>query len=318
MLTALRRRLAGVAQEDSVAALACRVDELSVLVGSGLARDVRAAGTLAALEDAEFKVFSQFGDDGIIQYLLGAVGIEPHERSFVEFGVEDYREANTRFLLLHDNWRGLVMDGNEAHVRRIAGDRIAWRHELTAVHAFLDRDNVGELIRRHGFWDDLGLLSIDVDGNDYWIWESLDGLRPPIVVVEYNSVLGAERAVTVPYDPAFARATAHPSYLYWGASLAALALLAERKGYALVGSNRAGNNAYFVSADRLGSLRRLTPAEAYVESRFRESRGPRGELTLLSGAERLEAIADLPLYDVETGETIVARELAPTQQEVAR
>lgn len=310
MLAAVRRRLGVPALEASVAALTRRVEDLHVLTGTALARDVRAAGPLPSLHDAEFKVFSQFGDDGIVQYLVSAVGIEPRERAFVEFGVEDYREANTRFLLVHDNWRGLVMDGSAEHVAAIRSDRIAWRYDLTAEHAFLDRENVGALIRRHGFWDDLGLLSIDVDGNDYWLWESLEGLRPPIVIVEYNSVFGFERAVTIPYDPAFARTRAHHSNLYWGASLRAVCLLAERRGYAFVGANSAGNNAYFVLRERLGFLRPLSAAEGYVESRYRESRNERGELTYLRGAERLTPIAALPVYDVEQERTVAVGELA--------
>lgn len=290
--------------------MARRVDEVAVLVGSGLARDVRSAVPLPSLHDAEFKVFSQFGDDGIVQYLLAAVELDAAERAFVEFGVEDYREATTRFLLVHDNWRGLVMDGDAANIASIRAERIAWRYDLTAVHAFLDRENVGQLIRDNGFWDGLGLLSIDVDGNDYWLWESLEGLLPPIVVVEFNSVFGAERAVTVPYDPHFARTRAHHSNLYWGASLPALCLLADRRGYAFVGANSAGNNAYFVRRDRLGPLRPLTAREGYVESRYRESRDERGELTFLRGAERLGPIAKLPLWDVERQRTIAVEDLA--------
>jgi len=109
-----------------------------------------------------------------------------------------------------------------------------------------------------------------------------------MVIAEYNSVFGARQAITVPYDPAFNRTRSHYSNLYWGASLPALASLGRSKGYALVGSNLAGNNAYFVHESYLGrgGVVALTAGQSYVESRFRESRDQRGQLTYLGGAAR--------------------------------
>jgi hypothetical protein len=122
-----------------------------------------------------------------------------------------------------------------------------------------------------------------------------------IVIAEYNSVFGARQAVTVPYDPAFNRTKAHYSNLYWGASLSALVSLARSKGYAFVGSNLAGNNAYFVHESYLGrgDIVALTPELGFVESRFRESRDERGRLTYLGGPVRLQMIAGMPVYDIE-------------------
>lgn len=259
------------------------------------------------LAEAEFRVFSQFGDDGIIQYLLQRVPIDAP--TFVEFGVEDYQESNTRFLLLHNNWRGLVMEANPAHVEAIRRDESYWRHDLTAVAAFIDCENINALLRTHGFTGSLGLLSIDIDGNDYWVWRAIDVAQPVIVIVEFNSVYGPQRAVAVPYDPRFHRAAAHFSHLYWGCSLRALCLLAEQKGYAFVGCNSTGLNAYFVRRDRLGTLPVLTAEAGYVESRFRDARDAAGRLTFLSGAARRGPIADLPLLDVERGATIRVRDL---------
>ncbi|HLF19729.1 MAG TPA: hypothetical protein VI704_02970, partial [Bacteroidota bacterium] len=220
-----------------------------------------------------------------------------------------YTEANTRFLLVNDNWRGLVIDGDSSHIRHIRKDDISWRHDLTAVRAFVSKENINAILTNHGFTGEIGLLSIDIDGNDYWIWECISVARPSIVVVEYNSYFGAVRAVSIPYDPAFYRITAHYSGLYWGCSLKALVLLAEKKGYAFVGCNSGGNNAYFVRSDRLGSLKRTTAAKGYVESKFRESRDRRGKLTYLSGNDRLALIKDMPVVDVETNTTIRIREI---------
>lgn len=190
-------------------------------------------------------MFSQFGDDGIIQYLEHVLGIGPAHKVFIEFGVQDYTESNTRFLLLSDNWRGLVLDGSRAHVDCVRCDPISWRHDLTAAHAWIDRDNINDLIAIHGCAGEIGLLSIDLDGNDYWVWEAIRVVDPIIVVAEYNAVFGSRHAVTVAYDPQFDRTKAHDSNLYWGALLPALHFLAAKKGYAFVGTNSAGNNAYF-------------------------------------------------------------------------
>ena len=273
------------------------LDTLMVLTAQPLIREIRARKQLAHLHEAEFKVFSQFGDDGIIQYLIHRLA--PLPDSFVEFGVENYRESNTRFLLLNNNWRGLVLDGNQHCIDHIQGDKIYWRHTLTARCAWITRDNINDLLREAGFSDEIGLLSIDIDGNDYWVWEKLEIVDPVIAVVEYNSIFGPDLAVTIPYDPNFARHKAHYSGQFWGASLLALTLLAERKGYSLVGCNSAGNNAYFIRKDKIDNLAALNVNEAFVDARFRDSRNASGELTYLSGEQRFEKIAHLEVYDLE-------------------
>jgi hypothetical protein len=289
-------------------ALPQEIADAKVLAGRLLAHQMRQSAALD-FRQAEFRVFSQFGDDGLIQYLVQRVGIAPAERRFVEFGVEDYAEANTRFLLVNDNWSGLVMDASARNIERLRREPLYWRHDLTALAAFIDATNIDRLIAQAGFGGDNGLLSIDLDGNDYWVWERIECTRPAIVIAEYNSVFGADHAVSIPYDPAFRREAAHHSRLYWGCSIAALASLGARKGYALVGSNSAGNNAYFVRRDRLGTLRELAPGDAYVESKFRESRDRAGRLTYLSGRARLAQMRGLPLQRVDSGEQLPIGEL---------
>lgn len=249
------------------------------------------------IERAEFRVFSQFGEDGIIQFLVQRVPIE--RRIFVEFGVEDYTEANTRFLLVNDGWQGVIADAGTAHRRFLEDSRLIWRTRIDAITAFIDRENVNDLISRR-VTGRIGLLSIDIDGNDYWVLEAVDCVSPQILVVEYNSLFGPERAVTVPYDPAFARADKHYSHLYWGASLAALARMAASKGFALVAGNRAGNNAFFVRRDVLGDIPERTVAACWRPAQFRESRGADGELTLLSDdPDKLALLRDLTLVDLD-------------------
>lgn len=279
----------------------------AVLLGKLHAARVADLPDDASLSQAEFKVFSQWGEDGILQYLVSRVPAPM--RYFVEFGVQNYQESNTRFLLLNDRWSGLVMDADESNIKFIRQDEIFWRYSLEVVQAFVTAENVDGLIAKRVPGRDIGILSIDVDGNDYWIWRAITSVSPRIVVVEYNSVFGGRHAVTVPYDPSFHRTRAHYSNLYWGASLPALCDLADSKGYRFVGSNSAGNNAFFVRNDCAGRLRSLKAAEGYVESRFRESRDEAGRLTFAAGAERLALIAAMKVYDVRADCTVALGEL---------
>jgi hypothetical protein len=272
-----------------------------LLVGKLAAARARTLPDSARLAEAEFKVYSQWGEDGIIQFL--ASRMRSLDSTFVEFGTQDYTESNTRFLLINDNWSGLVIDGSESNIDFIRSDTIYWRHDLDAVCAFITAENINELIARRFPGPELGLLSVDIDGNDYWVWRAIKCVQPSIVVCEYNSVFGNRLAVTIPYQADFNRTKAHYSNLYFGASLAALCRLASEKGYAFVGSNSEGNNAFFVRRDRLAGLKELRTEDGYFESRYRESRDASGRLSYLRGVERLHAIRGLPLVDLETGNT---------------
>jgi hypothetical protein len=245
----------------------------------------------------EFQVYSQWGEDGIIQHLLRHVRVP--RKLFIEFGVEDYSEANTRFLLVNDDWAGLILDGGEANIGAIRKNEIYWRHNLKAVQAFITRENINDLLREHGVSGEIGILSIDIDGNDYWVWEACDVVSPAIVIVEYNSRFGPDRAVTVPYDPGFIRHQVHHSCAYYGASLPALVALGQRKAFAFVGSNSAGNNAFFVRRDLLvAPLRELTAVEGYVQRQFRETRDATGNLIFPTPEEEAALVGSLPLVEV--------------------
>jgi hypothetical protein len=246
---------------------------------------------------AEFRVFSQWGEDGIIQYLLRYVPIE--RPIFVEFGVENYTESNTRFLLSNNQWAGLVIDGSAENVEYIKRDQIYWASNLKAEHSFITQENINELLSKNGIVGDIGLLSIDIDGNDYWIWQAIDSISPRIVICEYNSHFGSSAEVTTPYDAAFVRKTAHFSMIYYGASVAALCALGAAKGYSLVAANSAGNNIFFVRNDLIGPLPVLSPAQAYRRAQFREYHDENGRLTYDDFETRLRKISGLPLYDLK-------------------
>lgn len=259
----------------------------------------------SSLHGREFRVYSQWGEDGILQFLCRTVPID--RKLFVEFGVEDYEEANTRFLLANDRWGGLVIDGSAENMARLRQSPFYWLHNLKAVDAFITRENINTVLSKNGMMGEMGLLSIDIDGVDWWIWEAIEVVQPAIVVIEYNYRFGADEAVTVPYDPAFDRRAAHHSILYYGASLEALRRLGNRKGYALVGVNSAGLNAFFVRRDVLPrALPELTTTQAYVEGQFCEAHDQQGRRIRMSNQEQAQLVLSLPLVRIAEDGTAVS------------
>jgi hypothetical protein len=284
---------------EAIARLDRKVDEMKLGNGAQFAQFHRSLAS-PHLQDYEFKVFSQWGDDGIIQHLVNSIEIK--NRTFIEFGVETFFESNCRFLMMNNNWRGFVMDGSADCINYLRQSSFYWRYDLNAVSAFITRDNINTLLAQSGFDADLGILSVDLDGVDYHVLEAIQGFEPRILICEYNSVFGPKRAISVPYDPAFQRTAKHTSNLYFGASLPAMAHIAGKKGYSLVGTNSAGNNAFFIRNDLLNERIQAASVErAFTVSKFRESRDPAGKLTYLSGDQRIEAIRGLPVINVISG-----------------
>ena len=284
-----------------------RLDEIAVNQGLILS-ELRRHHPSHSLTDYEFKVFSQWGEDGILQYLTS--NLEIAHRTFIEFGVEDFHESNCRFLMTKDLWQGYVIDGSPANIARLEASDFFWKHPLTAKASFITRENVAALLEESGFDKDLGILSVDIDGVDYFVLEALAAWRPRILVVEYNGVFGGSRAVSVPYSADFQRSARHPSNLYYGASLAAFNHLATARDYALVGVNSVGSNAFFVRRELLNSrVRETNLADCYRTSCFREGRDADGRLSFLSGVQRRQPIAQMPLVDVVSGELLIVSDL---------
>lgn len=239
---------------------------------------------LPRLRDYGFGVYSQFGEDGIVQRLISRVAV-PTER-FVEIGVQDYSESNTRFLATKDSWSGLIIDAGEAAAAFLQSSGLGLKRAIDFRKAFVTAENVNELL--HDEPRDLGLLSLDIDGMDYWVWKALSVIQPAIVVVEYQHRFGPQEQIVVPYDSAFDRFHHHPSGAYYGASLAAFESLSAEKGYILVGTSD-GPNAFFVRAELASRVATVTAAECHRTSCYRESPDA-DELTLISEKH----VLDLP------------------------
>lgn len=256
---------------------------------------------IESLDEVEFQVFSQRGEDGIIQYIINKIEIP--NKIFIEFGVETYTESNTRFLLINNNWSGLVLDGSQKNIDFIKKDFIYWKYDITARQSFITKENINQLITDYTQIKDIGLLSVDIDGNDYWVWEAINVIQPRVVICEYNSAFGPEKEVTVPYKGDFVRSKEHYSELYFGASLAAFCKLAEMKGYDFIGTTSAGVNAYFVRKELSAPFKKYTPKTGFNESANRDSKDQKGELLFLRHHERLQKIEDMPVLDLKSGKT---------------
>jgi hypothetical protein len=195
----------------------------------------------------ERQIFSQAGEDGIIGAIFSRIGTS--NRYFVEFGVGRGVENNTASLLIED-WRGYWIEANSDWVRDaeksfktlLAGDRLRVRH------AFVTAENVESLFEQGGVPPEFDLLSVDIDGNDFWVWEAIGNYRPRVVVIEYNAAFGPAVRWAVRYDPA----AVWDGTTQQGASLKSLELLGERKGYCLVACSFSGVNAFFVRKDLVG------------------------------------------------------------------
>jgi len=210
--------------------------------------------SLPRLQDVGFQVYSQADEDGILLYIFSLIGTT--NKRCVELGTGDGTECNTANLRIKHGWTGLLVDCKRSQVGK--GQVFFQRHRSTYVFpptmlcVWLTRENVNTIVRENGFEGEIDLLSIDVRGIDYWLWDALDVIRPRVVVIDNQDILGPDIEVTVPYDKNF-RADDHPTTRgmpnFSGASLAALVKLGKKKGYRLVGCNRYGFNAFFVRND---------------------------------------------------------------------
>jgi hypothetical protein len=246
---------------------------------------------LPELADVEFRCCSQNGEDGILLYLFSLLGAT--NRLAVELCAGDGIECNAANLIVNHGWQGLLIDADPALIERgrafYAECKDTWIAPPTLVAAWVTAENVNDLVRENGFAGKLGLLSIDLDGNDYWIWRVLDCIDPHVVVTEFNSACGPEASIAIRYDSDF-RLDFNVKPYRCGASLAAFAQLGREKGYRLVGVESVGVNAFFV---RNGLAEQLiperTPAECYKQAAVLRGWQPsRLEALIASGPEWVE------------------------------
>jgi len=200
--------------------------------------------SLPSLLDVGFRKYSQFEEDGILLYLFSL--IRPINRICVELCAGNGRECNTANLIINHGWWGHLFDGDVDNVRRgiefYTENRDTLLYPPHFTHAWLTAENVNELLLKSGASGPIDLLSLDIDGMDYWVWKAIEAIEPQVVVCEIHNLIPPELALTVPYAADFVC----ESEFYRGASLAAMVKLGRDKGYRLVGMHRFGFNAFFV------------------------------------------------------------------------
>ena len=239
-----------------------------------------------------FSLSSQNEEDGIIHAIFDTVG--DGSRRFVEIGAGT-NGGNSGFLASECGWSGMMLEANEDRL-----SKLKMHFEplgVTCLSDWVACENINDFIRNSGCEGEIDLLSIDIDGNDYWIWEAVTACSPRLVIIEYNSLFGPDRAVVVPYDAEFDRhrfvEAAEGGHYYFGASLQALSRLAEQKGYRLVVTEPRGVNAFFLRNDVGQEIPACDPSSAY---RMLVKYGRRGH-------DLFEYISehDLPLIDLDAG-----------------
>lgn len=202
-------------------------------------------GEYIPLSETGFRVFSQYEEDGKLLYIFAIIGMR--NKTFVEIGSDDGINSNCANLALNFGYHGLFLDGNAKAINRgrnfYAKYPHPWMYAPTFKCAKVQAENINQLCAEANLEGEIDLLSIDIDGNDYWIWKALEQVSPNVVIIETHVEFGM-RNVVVPYDKDYFFPGKHP--VYHGASVPAMIKLAKEKGYRLVGANELGFNLIFV------------------------------------------------------------------------
>ncbi|MGB0933283.1 MAG: hypothetical protein ACPGU5_03315 [Lishizhenia sp.] len=208
-------------------------------------QDCAKSGNFPKIEDCGHRVFSQYEEDGKLLAIFAAVGMK--NKTFLEIGADDGVNSNSANLYFNFGFTGTFIDGNPKAIKR--GQKFfskyphPWMHAPQFVCDIIKTKNINELVEKSGLKGDIGFMSIDIDGNDYWIWDALEVVTPDVVMIETHNEFGLNNIV-VPYDENYMYPGKHP--IYHGASPVAMTKLAEKKGYRLVGANELGFNFIFV------------------------------------------------------------------------
>lgn len=250
--------------------------------------------------ETDLKIYSQNGEDGIIDYLLFSLNIE--KPKFIEIGVGDYSESNTRFLFERTSGEGLIIDIIDNFEKKVKENVKIWKGNLKILQQNIDANNILDILKNNNFSQKIDLLSLDIDGIDYWILKELPKNFCKILVAEYNPYFGDKFKITVPNIKNFNRSSYHYSNLCFGASLPALIDLLKTKGMNFVGTNLFKNNAFFVNNDfvKMLNLEKINEIDLklYVNANFRESRNISGSMSYIDPKNVLNQIKDCKIIDL--------------------
>ena len=253
------------------------------------------------INENELKIYSQNGEDGIIDFLLYKLNIL--KPNFIEIGVGEYVESNTRLLYDRFYQNGLIIDCIDNLELKVTSNVNTWKGDLKILEKSVTTENIEELISNNCNFE-VDLFSIDIDGVDYWIIKKINPSITKIFIAEYNSVFGDEFDISVPNIKNFNRKEYHHSSLCYGMSLKALIRIMKEKGFYFIGTNNFKNNAFFINKDfpidkYFSNLDKIDTnfIKPYTDSLFKESRDKSGKLNFLSGDKRLEEIKECEIID---------------------
>ena len=256
---------------------------------------------ITKLEQSECKIFSQNGEDGILDYIISMLKIE--RPNFIEIGVGTYIEANTRFIYDRYSPKGIIIDTEKNLTNKVFSNVNSWKGDLRVVEERVSTENINNIISKNCHFN-IDIFSLDIDSIDYWIIEKLKANISKIFVAEYNATFGSALEVTVPNLNNFDRKEYHYSHLCYGMSLKALINIMAKKNFYFIGTNSIRNNAFFISneypIDKYFTNLKIEDINYYVDSNIRESKDSKGNLTYLSGAKKLEEIYDCEVIDISS------------------
>ena len=252
------------------------------------------------INETDLKIYSQNGEDGIIDYLLSSLKIE--KPKFIEIGVGDYSESNTRFFFERTSAEGLIIDIIDDFEKKVKENIKFWKGNLKILKENINTENIQNTLKNNNFFNDIDLLSIDIDGIDYWVLKEIPKNFSKIIVVEFNPYFGDKLKITVPNIKDFNRTNYHYSNLCFGASLPALIDLLKTKGMEFVGTNLFRNNAFFVNNKfiEMLSLEKVDVSDLklHVNANFRESRNIDGSMSYIDPKNVLNQLKDCKIIDL--------------------
>ena len=296
----LARRLIREATEDLIKEVAMDHDSFSQQVQRNIVNQYQSfkmTGIVpyAGIRDAGFRVYSQFEEDGIILYVLSMIGLKT--RRVVEMCCGAANECMATNLILNHGFDGYLFDGNLENVR-VANEFFRRKHDCLlyqpiVTHAWITRDNVNELLTQSDCTGEVDLFSLDIDGNDYWIWDAISAINPRLLVIETHNIIPANRSLTIEYQPDFccsAKPIAEQDYR--GASLLAMQRLCKRRGFRMIGAHRHGFNVFFLRDDEGTQFFREVSIEEVHDNHW----------TRWGQANRWPLVKDMPWREVEQSE----------------
>ena len=290
-----------------------KINEIKYMIGvSSVLSSSAAKNSFKDLWDAEVRVYSQWGEDGILNYLHNSIGIA--KPKILEVGAGNFTECNSRFAAEFRNASVYAVDMREDLRKKVEESPLYWRNNLFCEEIFVTTENANSILQRAmNSMNGIDTLSLDLDGNDYWILDVLKLNGVKIVVCEYNPLFGSKFAITVPVNNSFDRTQEHFSWLYYGMSLKAAIKVMKSKGFTFIGTNRVGSNAFFLSNDCVEKFELEVPdqssLEKFIDWRVREGRNKNGELSYLTQESAKLTIGDCIVQDIESSTLYKIKEL---------